>query len=164
MPPGADGLLAFPHMAGMVCPVADPRAKGVFFGVGLGHGRAHFVRAIMEGVACMVREQLEMLLDLGARADALTCIGGAARSELWLQIKADMCQRELAVPECEEAAGLGTAMISWVAAGAYPTLQEAKAAMVRPRRRVQPDGAKAGAYDAVYGRYLKLYRRVKGLF
>jgi xylulokinase len=112
----------------------------------------------------MLRENLEMLEALGIPVHEVRSLGGAARSDLWLQIKADVCRKDLAVMECEEAAGLGTAMISFVGNGTYRSLSEASQHMVRMRRRVQHNPEAAGRYEAVYRRYQNLSRQTASLF
>lgn len=162
--PGADGLLMLPHLAGRVCPVADSRAKGLFLGLTLGHGRGHFVRAILESIAFMLRENLEMLESLGVGVREIRSLGGGARSDLWLRIKADVCRKEFLVLDCDEAASLGTAMIALVGAGLYPTLTAARDALVAVRRRVSADPESAARYDAAYARYGRVCRQMSGFF
>jgi xylulokinase len=164
IPPGADGLVMLPHLSGAFCPEANPRAKGVFWGITLSHKRGHFVRAILEAVAFMLRENLEMLASLHVPIHELRSLGGAARSDLWLQIKADVCGQDLLVMDCTEATSLGAAMISFVGNGTYGTLQEARERMVRIRKRVEHSPEAADRYEAVYRRYRALYRRVAGAF
>ncbi len=162
--PGAEGLTLLPHFCGAGSPQVNPRARGVLDGLTLRHGRAHVVRALVESVAFMLRENLEMLSELGAPTGEMRCLGGAARSATWTQIKADVCRRELRVPECEEAAALGAAMIAFVGAGICADLKEASERMVRLRRRVHPEAARADAYEAAYRRYRDLYERTRGFF
>jgi xylulokinase len=164
VPPGADGLVVLPHLAGAGCPKVNPRARGVFWGATLGHHRGHFVRAIMEAVAFMLRGNLELLASLGAGTREVRCLGGGARSDLWLQIKADVCRTDLLVMDAEEAAGLGTAMIAAVGAGLYGSLAEAREQMVRVRRRVTFDAARADRYDGVYRRYKTLDDKAQDMF
>jgi xylulokinase len=161
VPPGAGGVTLLPHFCGAGSPRVDPRARGALAGLSLGHGRAHVARAILESVAFMARENLEMLDALGAPAREVRCLGGAARSATWMQIKADVCGRDLIVMECEEAAALGAAMISFVGNGTYPSLHAASAAMARVRGRVAHNPALAPAYDAAYCRYLDLDREIR---
>ncbi len=160
--PGADGLLMLPHLCGAFGPEPDSRAKGAFCGITLAHGRGHFVRAILEAVAFLVRENLEMLESLGVPVREVRSLGGAARSDAWLQIKADVCRRDLLVLECEEATGLGTAMISAVGNGTYQSLEEASVKMVRVRQRVSVRADSARRYEEVYQRYRALDRTLKG--
>jgi xylulokinase len=162
--PGADGLFLFPHLSGAGCPNVNPSAKGVFWGITLNHTRGHFVRAILEAIAFMVRGNLELLDQLGVERRELRSIGGASRSALWLQIKADVCGTDLVVMDCEEVTGLGTAMLSAVAMEMYPSLAAAREGMVRVSKVVRHNPAASGRYDEIYRRYVAVDRHADQLF
>ncbi len=163
VPPGAEGLVLLPHLCGAGCPEMNPKARGVFWGVGAHHKRAHFTRAILESVAFMLRENLECLRALGAPVRELRSLGGGARSEAWLRIKADVCNMPVHVMQCRESAALGAAMLAMTATGAFASLDEAQARMARVARVIEPT-AEADAYDAPYQRGLELYKNVQHLF
>ena len=154
--PGADGLIVLPHLSGTGCPSPNPNLRGAFWGLTLAHGRGHMVRAILESVALMVRENLELLEEMGTEIQEIRSLGGAARSNLWLQIKADVCQKDLVVMECTEAACLGVAMLCCTGSGVYRDLAEARENMVHVKKRIWFDTDKAAVYDHVYQEYLKL--------
>jgi xylulokinase len=164
VPAGSQGLLMLPHLEGAACPEFNPAAKGVFFGATLRHGRGHFIRAILEAVAYMLRQDVALVEELGAAVRVIRSIGGAARSPLWAQIKADVLQRPITTLACEEVACLGAAMLAATAAGRFTSLEEAVAAMVRLRRTFEPDAANAPVYDEGYGRYGEIYRRLAPMF
>ncbi len=164
VPPGSDGLVVLPHLEGTACPEFNPAAKAVFFGATLRHTRAHFVRAVMESVACMLKKNLALIENLGIPVREVRCMGGAARSELWLQIKADLLQKPVATLEAEDAALLGAAVLSAVAAGVHPTLEDAVSRMVRLRETIPFNPANAQVYQQTYQRYLDLYSHLEPLF
>ena len=163
-PPGADGLIMLPHLAGAACPEFDPDARGVFFGLTLQHTKGHFVRAIMEAIAFMLRRNLESLEHLGLRVVEVRALGGAAKSRLWNQIKADALQMPVVTLVCPEAASLGAAVLAAVGAAHYDTIEQACEQMVRPGTRLEPDPSLRGVYDRVYGLYIDLYRAARPLF
>jgi xylulokinase len=162
--PGADGLTMLPHLMGAFSPEYEPRATGVFFGFTLHHGRAHFVRAVLEGVVFMLRRNLELLAATGAPATEVRSHGGGARSPLWNQVKADACGLPVVTLEGEDAAVRGDAMLAGVATGLFPDLAAASAAMVSVRARYEPDPATRRAYDDAYGHYLRLFDALRPLF
>jgi xylulokinase len=164
VPAGADGLTMLPHLAGAFSPEYEPSARGVFFGFTLGHGRAHFVRAIMEGVAFMLRRNVAMLGDLGITAQELRSHGGGARSSLWNQIKADICSMPVLTLRGTEAAVRGDAMLAGVATGVFATLGQASDAAVRPDTRFEPDHSTHQTYESAYQRYIDLFESVRPLF
>ncbi len=164
VPPGAEGLLMLPHLAGAFSPEYEPQARGVFYGVTLRHGKPHFVRAVLEAVAFMLRRNLELLASAGAVASEIRSHGGGARSDLWNQVKADVCGLPVVTLEGEDAAVRGDAMLAGVAVGAFPDLAAAGAAMVRAHRRYEPDAANRATYDRAYDRYVRLFDTLRPLF
>ena len=154
--PGADGLTVLPHFSGAGCPSPDPNIRGAFWGLTLGHHRGHIVRAILESVAFMLRGNLELLEELGTEIEEVRSLGGATRSDLWLQIKADVCRKDLIVMECEEAACLGVAMLGCVGTGVYRDLAEAAENMVRVKKQIWFDPDKADIYGRIYQQYIEL--------
>jgi sugar (pentulose or hexulose) kinase len=163
-PAGSDGLVALPHLEGAACPEFNPAARGVFFGATLRHTRAHFVRALLESVAYMLKRDVDLLQELGVPVRELRSAGGGARSDLWLHIKADVLQLPVATVACEETACLGAAILGAVATGTYTSLEQAVARMARLRGRIEPDPTNAKAYRQGYARYVELYERLKPMF
>jgi xylulokinase len=137
-PPGVEGLLFMPYLAGERTPHPDPDARGAFVGLGLRHDRGALVRAVLEGVAFGLRECLDLVRELGARPDYARVSGGGARSELWLQIVASALELPMERVAVDEGAAFGAALLGGVAAGLWPDVHTAVAATVRPRGRVEP--------------------------
>jgi xylulokinase len=162
--PGAEGLTMLPHLMGAFSPEYVPEARGVFYGFTLHHGRPHFVRAVLEAVAFMLRRNLELLSGAGAAATEIRSHGGGARSALWNQIKADACGLPVITLEGEDAAVRGDAMLAGVAAGVFPDLTAASAAMVTILDRYDPKPETRAAYDEAYGRYVQLFDALRPLF
>lgn len=160
VPPGCEGLSVLPHFAGAGSPTFNPRARGALVGLTLGHTRAHIARAIMESCACLLREVLEPLADHGLRLASVRSLGGAARSDLWLQMKADLLGLPVERPACPDAASLGAAMLAATGTRQFASVADAAAAWYRPDRVFEPEPALLDAYAAVYGRYLELYDRL----
>jgi sugar (pentulose or hexulose) kinase len=163
-PPGSDGLTMLPHLAGAFSPEYEPAARGVFAGFTLAHTRAHFARAVLESVAFMLRRNVELLARAGATATEIRSHGGGARSRLWNQIKADVCDRPIVTLEGEDAAVRGDAMLAAVALGAFRDLGAAEAAFVAPRERFEPEAENGAAYDEAYDRYIRLFDALRPEF
>ncbi len=162
--PGAEGLTMLPHLAGAFSPEYVAEAKGVFYGFTLHHGKPHFVRAVLEAIAFMLRRNLELLAAAGAPATEVRSHGGGARSALWNQVKADACGLPVVTLEGEDAAVRGDAMLAGVAAGVFPDLAAAGAVMTVLRDRYEPDPATRAAYQDAYARYLQLFDALRPLF
>jgi xylulokinase len=162
-PPGSDGLLFAPYLAGERTPHADPDVRGAFVGLTFAHDRGALTRAVLEGVAYGLRDCLEVLRELGIEATVGRVSGGGARSELWLRIVASVLDLPLELTAVEEGAAYGAALLAGVAAGEWADPHEAVAACVRVRATVEPDPAWRDAYAEGYERYRALYPAVRDL-
>jgi xylulokinase len=164
IPAGSDGLVFLPHLMGAASPEFDPAARGVFYGIEFRHGHSHFLRAILESVAYMLRKNLEIVESIGGPASSILSMGGGARSHLWLSIKADVLQRPIIPVEVEEAASLGAAAMAATATGHFPHLSASTAAMTRLADPIQPSPANAQVYEQSYAEYLDLYDTLAPMF
>lgn len=162
VPPGCEGLTMIPHFTGSGTPTYNPQVRGAFAGLTLHHEPRHLARAIMEACACLLRECLEPVLARGLDLSAVRSLGGAARSDLWLQMKADVLGRPVERPACSDAASLGAAMLAAVGTGQFTSLPEAAAAWYRPAHRFEPTPAGREAYARVYAKYQDLMSRLYG--
>ncbi|BDG59137.1 gluconokinase [Caldinitratiruptor microaerophilus] len=155
VPPGAGGLLFLPYLSGERSPGFNARMRGVWFGLGLEHGRGHLVRSALEGIAFRLASVLEPLEELAGPAREVRAAGGLARSPLWLSVCADVLGREVAVPDQVESTALGAFVLGGVALGLFPGL-EAVHRFVGVRERVAPDPDRHAHYRELFD----LYRRV----
>jgi xylulokinase len=162
IPPGSDGVCVSPNFMGSGLPFPDPNARGAIAGLTLGHTRAHLARAIMEACTCMLQQYLVPITDLGLSVRTIRSLGGAARNDLWLQMKADLLGIVVERPACADAASLGAAMLAAAGTGRFTTITEASEVWYRSERFFEPDPAAHQIYREVYGRYLDLVRRLQG--
>jgi xylulokinase len=156
-PPGADGVVFLPYLAGERSPIWDPDATGAFVGLTLTHGRAHLVRAILEASALAIRHVAEPMLAAGVSVSAMRVCGGPARSETWNQIKADVTGFPVLVPAVLETAVLGSAMLGAVGIGACADVPTAVRSMTRIERRLEPRAEHRATYDRAFDVYRGLY-------
>jgi len=156
-PEGPTGMLVLPHFSGSGTPWLDTSSKGAILGLSFGTTHAAFAKAILEGLTYELRINLDLLREAGVAIHELHAVGGGARSPLWLQLKADICQVPLRVPQVTEAACLGAALLAGVAAGVYPDLEAAVARTVRLKRRIEPRSESVAAYEAKYALYREVY-------
>ncbi len=161
--PGSGGLVFFPYLFGLRMPYYQPEASGAYVGISLGHGRSHFVRAIMEGVAYQYVESLRLF---GRRCSLgrITMVGGETRSRVWTQIKADVTGREIHVPENVETSALGAAMLGGQAVGVFGGAEEAVRRMVKQVTTCAPDPARHELYAQLYRLYSRVYENISRCF
>jgi len=130
-PPGADGLVFLPFLAGAASPDFDASRRAVFAGMGLAHTRAHMARAVIEGIACDLRR----ILDAAAQwvpLRRLLVSGGGLPGPAARQAFATLAGYPLHWAEDPQTTQLGTAMLAWTGAGKYGSLAEAAARMAAP--------------------------------
>lgn len=122
VPPGADGLLFHPYLAGERAPLWDANARGSFFGLGLHHKKQHMIRAVLEGVIFNLFTVFMALEELIGQPKKIQATGGFARSELWRQMMADIFDQEVQVPESFESSCLGAAILGMYSIGEVDSL------------------------------------------
>ena len=164
VPPGAEGLLFLPYLTGERTPHNDPAARGVFSGLHLGHTRADLVRAVMEGVCFAMRDSLELVRAIHGAVPEITAIGGGSRSDLWLQLQADIYGVPMVTVGPGSGAAYGAAALAAVGAGAFGSIGEATDAWLHVERTIEPDPARVEAYDEIYGAFRQLYPALRKSF
>jgi xylulokinase len=159
--PGADGLLFYPYLTGVYLPRFNEKARGIFFGINLSHQKGHFVRAILEGVAFQYLETFDLLSSLNVKVHELSMVGGETRSFLWNQIKADVSGKEIRIPEVDDAAALGAALIAGTAVGQYSSLRSAAKEAVKTRSIFKPNPEHREIYAAAHRNYRTAYSHIE---
>jgi L-xylulokinase len=132
---------------------ADPDAKASLVGLGSWHTRAHVLRAIYEGVVFGHKAHVDRLMQSRQLTGPIRLTGGAARSEVWVQIFADVFQTPVEIPSGTELGALGAAICASVAAGCHADYYQAVEAMVKLSRVQQPNTSNAKVYAEKYERY-----------
>lgn len=163
VPAGANGVTLIPYFAGSTRPRSLPGAKGVFFGLDIGSSREVLVRATLEGIGNMIRENLDMLRDMGAAVTTVQFFGGGSKNPVWNQIIADISGATLAKPVQEECGSLGTAILAAYAIGDCTDVESAQSCNPA-KQTIVPDASKKAVYDEAYTRYQKLFDAVQVLY
>ncbi|MBD3191374.1 MAG: xylulokinase [Candidatus Heimdallarchaeota archaeon] len=161
IPPGSEGILLLPHFTGAGAPHWDPSARGLIFGLSLGHSRNHLIRAIMEATCYEIKTNLEVFKELGVELTELRITGGATRNSVWNQIEADICNIPVMKGKVEEATALGAAILAGVGAGAFKNIEQASEKMVVAEERKYPDPARVKKYRQFFDIYSQLYSSLK---
>ena len=160
-PAGSDGVLFLPALSGSMAPRWNDHIRGCFVGLSLDHGVAQLSRAVLEGCAYALRDIVDRLEELGADAAELRVVGGGARSDLWLQIKADVTGRQVRRVLGDCATSTGAAMLAGIATGDFADAQQAVTACVAvDAEPVLPDPQATTAYREHYGAYRSLFDTV----
>jgi xylulokinase len=163
VPPGCDGLVFLPYLAGERTPHADPLARGAFCGLSVTHGRGALTRAVLEGVAFALRDCLDVVLGVGVSAARGRVSGGGSRSRLWLEIVASALEVPLEVMATDQGSAFGAALLGGVAAGVYSDLDQASAACVRVIDVIDPVAAWIEPYREARGRFRDYYPALRSV-
>ncbi len=157
VPPGSAGLVFLPYLMGERSPVWDDRASGAFVGLTLFHTRAHLYRAVLEGVSYALQHNIEAgTRGTGALADRLIVVGGAAHSDLWMQIIADITGYPVYTIEENVEAALGAALLAALGSGMV-TQEVAAEGWVTLKRHASPEPEARRVYERMFGIYKDLY-------
>ena len=164
VPAGSEGLFFLPYLSGERSPHPDPLARGAFIGLTLGHDRRHMLRAVLEGVAFGLRDGLDLMLAAGMPAPSqVRASGGGMASPFWRQVLADVLETELATVSTTEGAAYGAALLATEAAGWFPSVEAAVAALVSVTPVASP-GPDVGRYAEAHETYRELYPALFGHF
>ncbi|MGH2910019.1 MAG: FGGY-family carbohydrate kinase [Solirubrobacteraceae bacterium] len=154
-PPGAGGVVCLPYFLGEKSPLHDPRQRGAFVGLHLGHTRGHLYRAGLEAVAFGFRHHVEVFHELGVSLSAARVTNGGSRSTLWKQILADVLGTPLSPVLDHPGASFGAALAAGVGVGSasgWSIVTE----LARLGAPIEPRSAYRERYDELYGVYRAL--------
>lgn len=152
-----DGLFFLPYLTGERTPHPDPLARGAFVGLTVRHDIRHLTKAVMEGVAFGLRDNLELMVDVGLDAPGeIRASGGGIKSPVWRQIIADTLAADLVVAEAAEGVAFGAAILAMVGAGWFPSVEGATDDVVVTSPSASP-GPRSSAIVAAHSEYRDLY-------
>jgi xylulokinase len=165
IPPGSEGLFFLPYLTGERTPHPDPLARAAFVGLTIRHSRDHMTRAVLEGVAFGLRDNMELIRQAGlGQIREVRVSGGGARSALWRQILADVLDTELITVNTTEGAAFGAALLAGVGADVWGSVEESCQATIRSTSSTTPQPASVERYDAAYRLFRELYPTLKPAF
>jgi len=162
-PVGAHGLVALDWMGGNRSILVDAALSGVIVGLTLATAPEDVYRALLESTAFGTRMIVDGYVASGVPVTEFIVAGGLKRNRFLMQIYADVLRRPVSFASSDQAPALGSAIHAAVAAGVYPDVAAAAAAMGRVERAaVLPDPARADAYDELYAEYVVLHDYFSG--
>lgn len=162
--PGSRGVIYLPYLSGERTPHMNPNAAGMFFGLKLQHGREHMIRSVMEGVVFSLKDCLEIIEQIGITGDQIIASGGGASSGVWLQIQADILEKEVRVCDIKEQAALGACIMAGIGVGMFQNASEAADRFIRFReKRYEPREEYRSMYRERHRIYQELYKNTQNL-
>lgn len=157
IPIGADGLIFHPYLNGELTPYADPTLCGSFTGMRSTHTKAHFTRAVLEGVAYSLLDSKLYLDSLSIPYNSVaTAIGGGTKGKLWRQMIADALGIALKTTESSDSS-LGSAMLAGIAMGVFENAADAVNKCVKQVDITYPNTENTEKYRKVFETYKKIH-------
>lgn len=144
-PAGSDGLICLPYLLGERAPWWRGGMRGAYLGLRREHGRAHLVRAAVEGVCQQLALVRDTFADEGIAMTEVRATGGAVASDLWIGVLAAALDLPVAVADTPEGTALGACLLGLHALGDLPDLDEA-AALIAITDHTRPDRGNADLY------------------
>lgn len=156
VPAGSENLFFHPYLQGEITPYLDNDLRGSFTGVSSFHTKAHFNRAVLEGVAYSLKECYHVLGEMGIAMNSASIIGGGAKSPLWRQIVADMLGIEMKKMVCDDSS-FGSAMLAGIAAGAFSGFEDCVARCTQVDEIIRPNEKNHAVYERGFETYKAIH-------
>lgn len=157
------GILVLPHFSGSGTPYMDPASTGAIIGLDLRSGPGELYQAILESICYEMRINLQLLQKGGIQCNRIVAVGGGAKSNVWLQMKADIYQMPVSVSACFDASALGAAVAAACGCGDYESIVQGAEQMTGCTATFFPRQQQMRQYDAVYDRYQRVYEALKAV-
>lgn len=158
---GANGLLFAPYIVGERTPYTDSKIRGTFIGIDKIHNINHFVRSVIEGITFSLKDCFNIYEDNNDRD--IISVGGGAKSKEWLQIQANVFNKNIISLKNEEGPSLGAAIIAAVSLKWFKSFEEAVKVIVKEKECYYPKEDAVKAYEEVYSNYKRVYENIKNI-
>ena len=160
-PNGPVNEMVLPHFIGSGPPWNDLDSRGAMVGLSIDTTRHDLVKAIMDSLTYEFRINMEYYEKLGFDFKEVRVVGGVSKSPFWMQIKADILNRDVVNVVEKDSACLGAAMIAMKAKGVYKTVEDAVRVCVKVDQVYHPNEEIIAMYDKKYQKYTKLYESLR---
>jgi xylulokinase len=165
IPPGSEGLLFLPYLAGERTPYSNPNARGVFFGLSLKHTKSHMARAVMEGVTFGLKDSIEIMKEIGLPlGKEFRTSGGGGKSPFWAQMQADIFNKNIERLQSEEGPAYGAALLAGTGIKVFPEIEKTCKKFIKRKDVFHPDKKTRIIYEKFYPLYKKIYDDLKNSF
>jgi len=158
IPAGSNGLIFLPYLTGERAPIWDSESCGNFFGIKLQHTKAHFSRAVLEGICYAMKDVLDAVQQNAEPITQINISGGFTRSAVWVQALADITNTNLAILQADDASAVGAGLLalkSMGLIGEYPQTNKTDLKIFKP------DPQNAAVYSKSFEIYKQLYADLK---
>lgn len=161
---GSEGLLFTPYIQGERTPYNDSSIRASFVGMDISHKLVHFARAVIEGITYSLRDCLELIDNSeNKKIEKLVSVGGGAKNKTWLQIQADILNRDIVTLEIENGPSTGAAMLAAVGMGYYESFEACAERFVNYQKEYKPNPENVEIYQKYYKLYKLIYDSTRDL-
>lgn len=161
---GSEGLLFTPYIQGERTPYNDSSIRASFVGMDISHKLVHFARAVIEGITYSLRDCLELIDNSeNKKIEKLVSVGGGAKNKTWLQIQADILNRDIVTLEIENGPSTGAAMLAAVGMGYYESFEACAERFVNYQKEYKPNPENVEMYQKYYKVYKSIYDNTRDL-
>lgn len=161
IPNRPSGVIFLPYLAGERSPIWDNTARGVLFGLSANTTRAQLIKALMEGAALGLNHNLEVLKEGGVTVTEIRTVGGGAKSDVWNQIKADITNTPILIPETAIGAPFGDVVLAGHGVGIFTDVKDTINQLVKIRKVYEPRARNVSLYQEMFEIYKDLYIHLK---
>lgn len=159
---GSDGLIFTPYIQGERTPYNDSSIRGSFVGMDISHKLDNFVRAVLEGITYSLKDSLVIIDGDGLNpVDTMVSVGGGAKNKTWLQMQADIFNKNIVTLEIENGPSTGAAMLAAVGAGYYDDFEICAKDFVKYKKEYRPNPENVIIYEKYYEVYRMVYPNTK---
>ncbi len=156
-------VLFLPYFEGAQTPWKNPNATGTILGLTLRTKKEDIIRGMMEGITFDLKLNLEKIQESGIQIDAIRATGGGARSDTWLQFKADITGKVIQKLDIDEAGCMAAAVLAGYGSGIFDSVSKTINKWVKIKKEFKPDMKKYRSYEPVFLNFIKAYKSVKNI-
>lgn len=162
--PGSGGVIFLPYLAGEMSPIWDENARACFIGMTNRTKRADIIRSVMEGVCFSAYHNMTVFEENDCDISEFRVAGGPTKSNIWMQILADITGKEIVVSKTEDAAPLGNAMLAGISIGVFENYKQACEGVVKIKQKYRPNTQNNEIFKTLFEVYKNSYLSLKEQF
>jgi len=162
MPADPTRIIALPHFTTIGPPDFTDDSCGLISGLYLNTTRGEILKGLIENITYSLLSNVRGLKGAGIELSGFTAVGGGSKSDVWIQLSADILGLPFSRPRIREAGSLGAAILAGIGTGVFADAQQGIDAMVHQERTFEPDAEKQRIYGALFQRYERLWPLIAG--
>ena len=160
---GENDCLFLPYLMGERSPLNDTDVRGMFYGMNLDTDKDDMSLAVLEGVAFALKHNIDIIRNMGIDIKKSNVCGGGTKNKLWLKIIANVLGIELCIPENQEGASLGAAMLAAKGVMTCEEYSELENKVYKTAETIIPEKELMEKYEEKYRKWRKLYPAIKNI-